>query len=211
MLSKYAGQATLLLLVGAGAIKFATTAPEIAETYVSQTSVDVSMNALTTETGDVKEEMVEGVVELGQCEETPEMVLDIISRERALLSDEKRIASEDLAEVKLAREKLDVERNNLQELKDEVEGLIRKVEATHTDDVDRLIKLYSAMKPVEAASIMSDMDVEVAVMVLGAMAENKAAPILAKMTTIRAQAISKIIYERSKLPGDQKLNGIRLN
>jgi flagellar motility protein MotE (MotC chaperone) len=42
------------------------------------------------------------------------------------------------------------------------------------------------------------------------MKESKAAPILANMSIVRAQAISKIIYERSKLPGDQDLNGIVL-
>jgi len=37
-----------------------------------------------------------------------------------------------------------------------------------------------------------------------------AAPVLAAMNVVRAQAISMIILERSKLPGDQRLNGIRL-
>ena len=48
------------------------------------------------------------------------------------------------------------------------------------------------------------MDLEVATLVIAAMKESKSGPILAKMDAQRAQIISKIIYERSKMPGDQK-------
>ena len=66
------------------------------------------------------------------------------------------------------------------------------------------------MKPKEAAAIMNDLDIEVSVMVLGSMNERTAAPILANLTPIRARAISKIILERSKLPGDQRLDNLKL-
>ena len=66
------------------------------------------------------------------------------------------------------------------------------------------------MKPKDAANIMNTLDIEVAVLVLGEMKERDAAPIFAKMNVVRSQAISKIIFERSKLPGDQNLNGIAL-
>jgi flagellar motility protein MotE (MotC chaperone) len=58
---------------------------------------------------------------------------------------------------------------------------------------------------------MDDMDIETTIMVLGTMKPRIAAPILAKMSPVRARAVSKIILERSQLPGDQDLTGIRLN
>jgi flagellar motility protein MotE (MotC chaperone) len=67
------------------------------------------------------------------------------------------------------------------------------------------------MKPADAARIMDDMDIETTIMVLGTMKPRIAAPILAKMSPVRARAVSKIILERSQLPGDQDLTGIRLN
>ena len=85
-----------------------------------------------------------------------------------------------------------------------------RIDAARQADVDRLVALYVNMKPREAATIMNDLDIEVAVTVLGAMPERDAAPILAAMNVVRAQAISMIILERSKLPGDQRLDGIRL-
>jgi flagellar motility protein MotE (MotC chaperone) len=65
------------------------------------------------------------------------------------------------------------------------------------------------MKPKEAAAIMNDLDIEVTVMVLGTMPERDAAPILANLDIVRAQAISRIILERSKLPGDQRLDNLK--
>ena len=67
------------------------------------------------------------------------------------------------------------------------------------------------MKPADAARIMDDMDIETTIMILGTMKPRVAAPILAKMSPVRTRAVSKIILERSQLPGDQDLHGIRLN
>jgi len=142
--------------------------------------------------------------------ETPEEMLAAVKQERDLLAAQKEELDQRASEVALATERVAVETARLGELKQEVEALLTRVEQAHTTDVDRLVNLYRNMKPKEAALIMNDLDIEVAVMVLGTMSERDAAPILARLNPVRAQAISKIILERSKLPGDQKLNGVRL-
>lgn len=141
---------------------------------------------------------------------TPEEMLQSISEERDLLEEQKaRIATRE-SEVELAAEKLRIEEKRLTELKSEVETLLDTVKKAHTDDLDRLVALYSAMKPKQAAAIMDDLDIETSVMVLGTMPERDAAPILAQLSRVRARAISRIILERSKLPGDQRLEGLKL-
>ena len=146
----------------------------------------------------------------GLCE-TPEEVLRALSKERELIAERMAKVDAHEAEVTLAREKLDIEKAALVELKGSIETLLAKIEAQQTDDVQRLIDFYKNMKPAEAASLMNEMDIEVTIMVLGTMSPRTAAPILAKMTPVRARAVSKIILERSQLPGDQDLNGVRLN
>lgn len=146
----------------------------------------------------------------GLCE-TPEEVLRALSKERELIAERMAKVDAHEAEVTLAREKLDIEKAALMELKGSIETLLAKIEAQQTDDVQRLIDFYKNMKPAEAASLMNEMDIEVTIMVLGTMSPRTAAPILAKMTPVRARAVSKIILERSQLPGDQDLNGVRLN
>jgi len=142
--------------------------------------------------------------------ETPEEMLAAVKQERDLLAAQKEELDQRASEIALAAERVEVETARLGELKQEVEALLTRVEQAHTADVDRLVNLYRNMKPKEAALIMNDLDIEVSVMVLGTMNERDAAPILARLNPVRAQAISKIILERSKLPGDQKLNGVRL-
>ena len=84
------------------------------------------------------------------------------------------------------------------------------MDAAQTDDLNRLIDLYTNMKPTDAARIMDDLDIETTIMILGTMKPRTAAPILAKIPAVRARAVSKIILERSQLPGDQNLTGIKL-
>ncbi len=145
-----------------------------------------------------------------QCE-TPEEVLHALSIERDLVAEQQEALSIRESEIALAREKLEIEKSALVELKDSIETLLSKVESQQTADLDRLISFYKNMKPAEAAGIMNEMDIEVTILVLGTMNPRTAAPIMAKMTPVRARAVSKIILERSQLPGDQDLNGIRLN
>ena len=140
----------------------------------------------------------------------PEEVLSAIATERDLLDEQRSALSDRASEIALAEETLAVETARLQELRGELEGLLGEIDAARQADVERLVALYVNMKPREAATIMNDLDIEVAVTVLGAMPERDAAPVLAAMNVVRAQAISMIILERSKLPGDQRLNGIKL-
>lgn len=155
--------------------------------------------------------MVDGLSDqLGLCE-TPEEVLRALSKERELIAERQTKMLADEAEVTLAREKLEIEKAALVELKTSIEVLLARIEAQQTDDVQRLIDFYKNMKPAEAASLMNEMDIEVTIMVLGTMSPRIAAPILAKMTPVRARAVSKIILERGQLPGDQDFSGVRLN
>ena len=142
--------------------------------------------------------------------EVPEDVFAEITRERALLADERKALLEREAKIQLGQDKLQSEAQQLQTLKAALEGLLAKVEAQQNEDVDRLVNLYRNMKPKSAAGIINELDMEASVLVLATMSERDAAPILANLDPARARAISKIILERSKLPGDQNFSGIRL-
>lgn len=140
----------------------------------------------------------------------PEVVA-AIAAERAALA--RRTEALDLreAEIAFAVAALSEQERQLTQLKGEIERLLSLADGNHHEDVERLVKIYRAMKPAEAAQILSDADLEVTVLVLAAMVERDAGPILAKMNQVRAQAVSKIILERSRLPGDQRLINLKLN
>jgi flagellar motility protein MotE (MotC chaperone) len=158
---------------------------------------------------DAAEPQPQAAAPVAGCE-MPEEMLAAIQKERELLATQKDELAQRRSEVDLAAEKVQVETERLTELKTEVEALLARVEKAKSEDLDRLIGLYGNMKSKDAAAIMNDLDIEVTVMVLGAMPEREAAPIMAAMSPVRVRAVSKILLERSKLPGDQKLDGIRL-
>lgn len=158
---------------------------------------------------DIQAVIAEAPTTPAQCE-TPEEVLQSLARERELIAAQKEDLASRQSELALAREKLEIEKTALLELKADIEGLLARVKAAETEDLERLIGFYENMKPNEAARIMDDLDIEVTILVLAKMKPRVAAPILAKMSPVRARAVSKIILERSQLPGDQDLVGIKL-
>lgn len=145
-----------------------------------------------------------------QCE-APEEVLLALAEERDIIAAQRQALSARESELALAREKLQIEKDALLELQGAINDLLARIDASQTEDLDRLIEFYKNMKPADAARIMDDMDIETTIMILGTMKPRVAAPILAKMSPVRARAVSRIILERSQLPGDQDLTGIRLN
>ncbi|RRH69879.1 MotE family protein [Falsigemmobacter faecalis] len=138
-------------------------------------------------------------------------LLAAIAAERQALSD--RAATLDLraAEIGFAAAALAEQERQLTALKGEIHQLLGLAETRHSEDIARLVKIYRAMKPAEAAAILSNADLEVTVLVIAAMPERDSGPILARMNMVRAQAVSKIILERSRLPGDQRLLNLKIN
>lgn len=140
----------------------------------------------------------------------PDEAFEAVLGERALLADQRDDIAVRRTDLELGREKLRIETERLSQLRDELAGFMARVEAAQSADVERLIELYRAMKPKEAAAIMDDVDMEVVIAVMGGMAARDAAPIMAQLDPTRARAISRLLLERAKLPGDRDLGGIRL-
>lgn len=136
--------------------------------------------------------------------------LDVIAEERRLLERQKAAQAEATASIRLAREALLAEAGRLEALKGEVEALLARAEARHDADVEQLVALYAGMKPREAATLLMQMDLEVAVWVLVEMDPRRAAPILAEMPHDRAQAVSRVMLERAKMPGDRQAVQVHL-
>jgi flagellar motility protein MotE (MotC chaperone) len=168
----------------------------------AQTDSEPQNNEADTETTEITKEE--------KCI-TSESMLALIQEERLQLQTLRQEIDEKDAKLELAKARVELEIQNLQKLRNDLNILLEKREKMQTADVERLINLYKNMKPKDAARLMNGIDPEVSVMVLGTMSERSAAPILANMNATRAQAISKIILERSKLPGDQKLDNIKIN
>lgn len=140
----------------------------------------------------------------------PVELLRSIARERELLAEQKKALMTERAEIALAREALGVEIEQLTELRIVISQILEKAEAAHEADITKLTALYKEMKPADAAEILSEMNLEVTVNVISSMKERNAADIMSKLPPNVTQAISMILLERSKLPGDQEPVMVRL-
>ena len=201
-------------LVLAGMAKLSLSAVSYVQPDRALSAADFGSSYFVTAASAATDEPAQAVTEApplaGAPEGTPGEMLAAITAERALLEDQRSVLAQRAAEIDLAKEMLAIETARLEELKQEVEALLERASMAHVADVERLVALYSNMKPKDAAAI-NDLDLEVMVTVLGTMPERNAAPILAALNPVRARAVSLILLERAKLPGDRRLDRIRLN
>lgn len=165
--------------------------------------------AATAATSGDEEAETDGEDAPAACE-MPEEAFEAIRAERALLVVQREAAAAREAEIELDRDMLRIESEHLSRLRDELAGFMARVEAAQSADLERLVALYRGMKPKDAAAIMDDLDMEVLIAVMGGMAPRDAAPIMAQLDPGRARAISRLMLERAKLPGDRNLDNISL-
>lgn len=131
-------------------------------------------------------------------------ILASLQAERKELARRAAELEEEKAEIALSRAALEGEAKRLEALRETITALLAQTEDNRKDDVLQLVNIYRAMKPAQAAEILNDADLEMTVTVLAAMGERYSGPIIAVMDKKRSRLITKIIHERSKLPGDQK-------
>ncbi len=67
-----------------------------------------------------------------------------------------------------------------------------------------LVKIYENMKPKDAARIFDELEMSILLMVVDRMAERKAAPILAKMSPLKAKFLTEELAEDRKLRTKQE-------
>ncbi|CAO3440310.1 MotE family protein [Azospirillum endophyticum] len=89
-------------------------------------------------------------------------------------------------------------------VKREVEALMTQRSNLAQEDLKRMVAIYEAMKPRDAARILTDMETDIVVDVLDRVTERRAAPILAEMADAKAREVTRLILQRRALPGDRK-------
>lgn len=175
-----------------------------AEAAVSETPVRSGGGVVWDGTGTMRRSLLDKSAgpEAGAGDALPELLAAIASEQDALSA---RAAELDLreAEIELARSTVLEQNRQLDTLREELSRLLEQAQDKNEADVTRLVNIYGAMKPGEAAAIMQAADLELAVLVISEMSERNSGPIMAEMAPNRANAISRVMLERSRLPGDR--------
>jgi flagellar motility protein MotE (MotC chaperone) len=143
------------------------------------------------------------------AEETPNVFM-ALNRERENLNEARQRLEEERAELEVFRTLVQSEYDLMMGLKSEIEDIFGKISRNQDDEILRLVSIFENMRPEEAANLLNDFDMSISIEVFQTMNERRSAPILARMTPVRAQAITRILVEISRLPEDQNLANIRV-
>ncbi len=168
----------------------------------------------TEDTDKLNEEMTpEGLTALEMDEENePEFddiaalsageirLLTELSDRRRNLEVRERAIDERASLLRAAEERLTLQQDQLNEIKVEIQVLLERFEELESEETDKLVRIYSNMKPKSAAAIFNDLDLDTLVAVMRGMSERKLAPIIAAMNTERARLLTRELAEKQDLP-----------
>ncbi|WP_040344472.1 MotE family protein, partial [Brevundimonas diminuta] len=95
-----------------------------------------------------------------------------------------------------AEQKLDAKLQALEALKGEISALVGQVDEKEKAEADRLVAVYSAMRPKEAAAVFATLDDSVRLPVASAMRPRTLAAIMAQMQPAAARELTEKLAKR---------------
>lgn len=128
-------------------------------------------------------------------------ILQTLAKRREELDAREQNLNQRLGVLKAAEAQLDAKVLKMQELQREISDLVGVYGEKEKVRLDKLVKMYSAMKPKEAAALFNEMDMPLLVKLFEEMKEAKAAPILAVMDKAKAGELTKELAVKRTLPG----------
>lgn len=123
-------------------------------------------------------------------------VLQSLGQRRGELDDRERALSTQIQLIAAAETKVDAKLKALNDLKGEIKALLGQIDTQEQQEVDRLVIVYSKMKPADAAAIMAQLDDKVRIPVAAKMKEAALAAVLSKMAPADAKKITENLAHR---------------
>ncbi|MEL6365285.1 MAG: hypothetical protein AAFR11_10655 [Pseudomonadota bacterium] len=127
---------------------------------------------------------------------SPELFAALRERETELAARAEVVADRE-AELRIIEKRLEERISILTQTKNQLEETVARTEVANAEDIDRLVRMYQAMKPKEAGAIFNAMEESFAAGFLAEMRPDAAALILANMDADKAYAVSLIIAGRN--------------
>ncbi len=128
-----------------------------------------------------------------------EVAAELKEQRRQLAEREQALAARETA-LKPLQQQLAVQLGQLEKLRDELRALLGQVKQEDEQRIDRLVKVYEAMKPAKAAPILDSMELDLLVPVMRRMREAKIAAIVEEMNPAKARAITVELARTRELP-----------
>jgi flagellar motility protein MotE (MotC chaperone) len=128
-------------------------------------------------------------------------VLQSLQSRRGELDSRSQAMDTQMALLAAAELKVDAKLKTLASLKGELQGMVGQADQKTDAEIARLVTVYSAMKPADAAAVMTQLDDRVRVPVAGKMKERALAAILGKMPPVEAKKLTEKLAARFSSQG----------
>lgn len=124
------------------------------------------------------------------AEEDIHVFIDLAKRDHELRVREQALKKEYLF-LRAAETSLDEKLKQFNMLKTDLEKLLKRLDANESKQTADLVRMYEAMKPKQAATIINKIDLALAVQIIKRMNKKKAAFILAALDSKRAKDVTQ--------------------
>jgi len=123
-------------------------------------------------------------------------IIQSLSQRRAALDARDQDFATTLPLMVAAEQKLEAKIQALAALKAEMKQMLGQVDEREKAEIDRLVQVYSAMRPKEAAPVMASLEDRVRLPVAAAMRPRTLAAIMAQMTPAQAKELTEKLAAR---------------
>lgn len=144
---------------------------------------------------------IERIKEEGQPKYT-DVELDILqnlSDRRAELDQREQELALKQTVLAATEERINDKIRDMKKLKEDVDKVLKLYNEKQDGEIKGLVKIYEAMKPVDAAVIFNELEMPILLDVIDKMSERKVAPILAGMDPRRARDVTQELAELRKI------------
>lgn len=122
------------------------------------------------------------------------MILQELAERREALDIRSKEIDKKAVQLRVAEQEIDKRLTQLREYEQKLRNLIKEYNEKEKAKIDSLVKVYSTMKPKDAARIFNTLDIEVTVSLLKEMKPSTSSAILSQMKAEKAKEITdKII------------------
>ena len=118
------------------------------------------------------------------------LILQELAERREALDLRSKEIDKRAIQLKVADTEIDKKLKQLKEYEERLNKLINRYSEQEKENIASLVKLYSSMKPKDAARIFDTMDLEITVAILKGMKPSASSAILSQMNAEKAQAIT---------------------
>ncbi len=147
--------------------------------------------------------------ECPECPDPAKVVLRGLEEKKTIIDKQQKAIEQEKKELDVFKGQIDEKIENLTALKKQIEGDLalldqkktqkeKEKDAEYEEKILRLVKMYSGMKPKNAAQIVDKMDLEVAQEIFMRMREASASEILAFVDSEKAAKISERLAFKRK-------------